>query len=503
VTTCDQADYDTRLAAYSECVSSSLVGCNDDGPGCSGFTSIMVFDVSFGSTYLIRVGGFGGSGSGTLTISCSTECPGFCTGDLNGDALVDGADLGLLLGSWSTANPCVDLSGDGTVDGADLGILLGAWGPCGLSCGAPTAGDCEEANGTPYCEDEACCNSICAVDPFCCDTEWDQACADAAIADVICQGAPIGCGPDTGDCCTANGTPGCDDADCCTAVCIADSFCCDVEWDDVCAESACGTNGLCPGQSCPDNPACPGDGACDVGNGSPGCDDETCCNCVCGLDPFCCDVEWDDICADEALAEPACDFSTPPACGEPGTGSCCVDNGSPFCDDLECCEAVCAVDHFCCDVAWDGICADQAVDLCPGCTGGGPPNDSCDNAIKIFDGETPFSTIGATTSAGFELPPECDEGFGLDFVDDIWFLYSPTCSGTLTISTCDAADYDTRLAAYSDCLPDFFLGCNDDGPGCSGFTSILEIPVGAAQPVFIRVGGFGGSGTGVLTLTCE
>lgn len=55
-----------------------------------------------------------------------------CTGDLNADGVVDGADLGLLLGAWgevSRGGP-VDLNGDGVVDGADLGLLLGAWGPC-------------------------------------------------------------------------------------------------------------------------------------------------------------------------------------------------------------------------------------------------------------------------------------------------------------------------------------------------------------------------------------
>lgn len=47
------------------------------------------------------------------------------TGDLNGDGVVDGTDLGLLLAAWGT--PAADLNGDGTTDSADLGLLLGAW----------------------------------------------------------------------------------------------------------------------------------------------------------------------------------------------------------------------------------------------------------------------------------------------------------------------------------------------------------------------------------------
>ncbi|MBU3683597.1 MAG: alpha/beta hydrolase [Phycisphaerales bacterium] len=48
------------------------------------------------------------------------------TPDLNGDGVVDGTDLGILLASWSNAGRG-DLNGDGVVDGIDLGILLGAW----------------------------------------------------------------------------------------------------------------------------------------------------------------------------------------------------------------------------------------------------------------------------------------------------------------------------------------------------------------------------------------
>ncbi len=48
--------------------------------------------------------------------------------DLNGDGVVDGADLGILLSAWGRCVGCTaDLNGDGVVDGADLGVLLSAW----------------------------------------------------------------------------------------------------------------------------------------------------------------------------------------------------------------------------------------------------------------------------------------------------------------------------------------------------------------------------------------
>lgn len=58
------------------------------------------------------------------TMSCAPPPP---SADLNGDGVVDGADLGLLLGAWDSSGSAADLNGDGTVDGADLGALLGAW----------------------------------------------------------------------------------------------------------------------------------------------------------------------------------------------------------------------------------------------------------------------------------------------------------------------------------------------------------------------------------------
>ena len=56
-------------------------------------------------------------------------CAQGCTGDLNGDRTVDGADLGTLLGNWGEPGNG-DFNGDGTVDGGDLGVMLGAWGAC-------------------------------------------------------------------------------------------------------------------------------------------------------------------------------------------------------------------------------------------------------------------------------------------------------------------------------------------------------------------------------------
>ncbi|MDZ4829348.1 MAG: PQQ-dependent sugar dehydrogenase [Phycisphaerae bacterium] len=51
-----------------------------------------------------------------------------CPSDLNADAMVDAADLAILLGAWGGLG--ADLNADGMTDAADLAILLGAWGAC-------------------------------------------------------------------------------------------------------------------------------------------------------------------------------------------------------------------------------------------------------------------------------------------------------------------------------------------------------------------------------------
>ena len=48
-------------------------------------------------------------------------------GDLNGDGVVNGADLGSLLAQWGQPGTG-DLNGDGIVGGADIGIMLANWG---------------------------------------------------------------------------------------------------------------------------------------------------------------------------------------------------------------------------------------------------------------------------------------------------------------------------------------------------------------------------------------
>ena len=65
--------------------------------------------------------------SGTASENCVDLS---CSADLNDDGVVDGIDLGLVLGYWGCTGCPEDLNGDGTVDGGDMGILFAEWGTC-------------------------------------------------------------------------------------------------------------------------------------------------------------------------------------------------------------------------------------------------------------------------------------------------------------------------------------------------------------------------------------
>lgn len=52
---------------------------------------------------------------------------GTLIGDINGDGLVNGIDLALLLGAWGSSDAAADLDADGVVGGSDLSLLLGGW----------------------------------------------------------------------------------------------------------------------------------------------------------------------------------------------------------------------------------------------------------------------------------------------------------------------------------------------------------------------------------------
>jgi len=132
-----------------------------------------------------------------------------------------------------------------------------------------------------------------------------------------------------------------------------------------------------------------------------------------------------------------------------------------------------------------------------------PSNDECVNAQLITEGNVAFNTTNATDSAT-TLPASCNQGAGTTIKNDVWYLYSPACSGVATVSTCGAALFDTRLAVYSIACPSAgaLLACNDNGTGCGSNTSIMSFPVAAGAAYYIRLGGLTGGGAGTMNVVC-
>ncbi len=149
-----------------------------------------------------------------------------------------------------------------------------------------------------------------------------------------------------------------------------------------------------------------------------------------------------------------------------------------------------------CDVA-EGTSQDLDGNGVPDECQGPPANDLCANAAPIAEGAALFSTFFATTDG---LPLVCD-GQSTPFVKDVWYTYTPQCTGTATIGTCNGAGFDTIVAVYfaGSCPPSAALSCSNDAPGC-GLTSSVQLQVFAGFPYLIRIGGTQGAGT--LTISC-
>lgn len=137
-------------------------------------------------------------------------------------------------------------------------------------------------------------------------------------------------------------------------------------------------------------------------------------------------------------------------------------------------------------------------------------NDGCRGQIPVTNGDTAFSTIGATTD-GPDEPTACYFLGYSDIGSDIWYRYTATCTGNLTVDLCNS-NYDTKVAVYnsptcsviSDCpAASPPLDCNDDFQPC-GIHSYATVPVVTGQCLTIRIGGYLGiQGTGTMRLNCS
>ena len=202
---------------------------------------------------------------------------------------------------------------------------------------------------------------------FCRDFFWDEFCVELALGSDACNCAKE-CGDVcSGPCCEPHERTACSDLACCTLVCGADSFCCEVVWDVTCATAALescarGPDAACPPPECGDK----GTGPCCFPHAGPSCANIDCCEAVCAADPFCCDSSWDSNCVKIAQGITSCSCDGP-SCGSPETGSCFEAQSTPFCAQENCCFLICGkVQPECCSFAWDESCVKLALIFCSG-----------------------------------------------------------------------------------------------------------------------------------------
>lgn len=83
-------------------------------------------------------------------------------------------------------------------------------------------------------------------------------------------------------------------------------------------------------------------------------------------------------------------------CGQAEAGDCATAHANPFCNDSNCCTAVCAADPACCSIAWDANCVAMVAVQCAAGTA------SCDSgAIRL--NEIRVDETGTDNSEYFEL----------------------------------------------------------------------------------------------------
>jgi len=417
-------------------------------------------------------------------------------------------------------------------------------------CGAAASGSCLAPHANPSCDNGDCCGAVCAFDPFCCSSQWDVTCVQ--LAGFACSGNPGTCGQVNEGCFTPHAQGACDDLACCNAVCMIDPTCCSQSWDLLCvytAEQTCvaacqpvaepdaeleaekcgarlndpcysssagspetmlaaiqksGTLGTPSASIAPDVdvyavtvPDPDGDGLAKVSlrfSSSP--------------------VAWAALVPASACAPIASsvvhlgsnlcvDTATPPLCIPSGqyrivvsggvyptfagaditcastngytvklevaqtcaacatsTDSCFAPHNTPGCAIASCCAPVCAADPFCCDEVWDTECALRAGNSCAGSP---PVNDACKGAVALAGDSITVNTAGST--AGSIQIPSCPEAA---VERDVWISYEGDVGGAVTLETCGSW-FDTVVSVYrGSCGAPELIACDDDTVGCGG-----------------------------------
>ncbi len=399
--TCNTASgVDTRLSAHTGCDAASVVVCNDDGAGCANFSSIMTLSATSGTLYYIAVGVYSATTTG----------------------------------------------GPGT-----MSITVGDGGG-----GGGGGGDCCVSNpGTTCCNDQDCCDTVCAADPYCCQTEWDQICANQAATLCPACGAggctiPPGATPEE-EACGGDSNGGCNGGGANQALSslntsIAGTFYSSTQTRDTDWYGFTVTAGT-----------------------------QITLNLYSNLPSFCAIVE-----------NPACTIVGSPSTGScPSTMTACLGPGSYY---------IVALPSQFIDLPCGGALGnDYTLQISStSCSFEPPPGDNCSAPMVAVVGDNPFTNVNAGTSFG-----EVTCGFGgAAFTKDVFFSFVAPSSDGFTFATCgSSAEFDTGIEVWDGC-PDAGgnqLACNDDCPESTVYASRVSADLTAGSTYIIRLGGWNGA----------
>lgn len=196
-----------------------------------------------------------------LVALCAAACssgPNPGGGETGPDGSGTSGDLGLTTGSGEDGDPGGFTTGAGGQTSVGSSTTTGAGTTGQGGGGTATPGACCAPSDAPGCAGDGTVEQcVCAQDAYCCDTLWDETCVELIDASGcgVCGGSSTGSGagstsasssvssgtggppPSGNECCTpASGTPGCADPAVQDCVCAADPYCCQVEWDDLCVQ---------------------------------------------------------------------------------------------------------------------------------------------------------------------------------------------------------------------------------------------------------------------------
>ena len=545
--TCDDATYDTKLALYDACGGTCLV-YNDDGAGCTGFTSIASTEVTLGQVIYIRVGGFGSSdvGTGNLTITVVPPPPvlneiRIDQASTDNDEFVELAGFpGSLDGLWLIT------IGDGAGASGVVESIVDLTGSSMGASGYFVVGESTMTTATP---------DLVATLGF----ENGDNVTHLLVQDYDDVAAPLQTDLDTDDDGVLDLEPWTAIVDCVAMLANAiDPATGNTSGGELvyCSETVGPEGTFVPAivERCPDTTgpwAIVVDGFGDITLDTPG-GPNAC------LAPPSNDECVDAIAAvdgDNAIYNASATESLEPLDFDDGSGGCAGGTGGGVtadvwytytapgdgsivvstCDTITFDSTIAVYEGDCsalvniggaCDTTGCGgftsttdsiaVTAGQSYTIRVGTWQTDPggegtfsitftaAGDECDAALVAVDGDNDIDTTSFTNSADAVDDTTCDPGSFGQIVQDGWWSYTATGDGTLSVSTCDSIDFDSDIALYSgDCTALTQIACGGDTAGCNGFTTTVETAVSAGDTVLIRIGGWspGEAGIGTFNIT--